>query len=1581
MSTSITFIGTGFFVVSAVQSGFNTITVTFSSTPKAASSIAVDDALNPVNYVLSGPGPYSIASITPTSGDPLSVNILLNSALAAGTWAITAANIQTPTSFGLGVPDTAQFQVVVSSTLTPLTAGAENDDAEKVIRKHLSPALRGPNWDALIAALSVGDDMNWDNARAAFDQLYLSTASGSYLTRRAADQGIQKPYNVGISDDDFRQLAIKTTAGKLVHQSLREILEVYYGRDSLRAFVETELDEKFNLTGNPTLTWKLDEKEEFSHTFTNAQFGVASAARAIEVAAALTKTMRDRNSEGFAIANVASDTGLPRVRIYSGSLGLGSSVRVTGGTAQNILRFPSHLEVYSGTVSTGTGYNWVFTQINNATTRMSLTINTGSTPRLIDISPVYEGDYMVMGPDAQTGQTGTFQVKQAKITWSGVNVTQTIDLETIPFTGTALQASQLAYTFYRPTRKTTAVGSRSVIVAQTQPGSVDITIPATTAVATRTPGHAAYLRSQPEIDVARVQRLPSGLTRIFTRSAHGLTSGNVGQQIRLDDIQSRPVAPFITPGNAATVPSQWLYSASHCTIAASTQVPPGPTEGPTATLLTNGQILFAGGYTTASGVYDFARNFCKRYQSGSQSTIIDGTEADGALQHSHTWVATTALNAARHKHAASTYGTGALVSGGVNTALSILSSAETYLLGGGWTTTSAMASARAGHQQQETGGGLVAVAGGATTYGRALNTTEFFDGSAWVPGPSMSTRRVNFQLVRLSNGHLLAIGGRTLGQGHLVDPDTLALWRLDETSGTTAAEATGTYPLTYTGSPAPFAQGKVDGALDFNAGGSYVSGAGNAAAATALRGPWTLEAWFKRSTTAAGVIATFGGPTEASAENILLKLGIDGSQRLYWKWEYGGGVDVTATLSTALPSLPAYRAGEFNHVALRKTLSGLDYSGKTQGWMVGDLILGMTSGALATVTAVDGGFPGGATGIVRVVAKNNKAFVASENLRIIPSNNLTVDPTLLTNAAAVVAPLYTVDIFINGFKYGTWTDQVNSSAGGNSTWQLAQDIKTSVGFPGILDDVRVSKVARTDSEIAQNFLRGWGNYTGVEGGDAVGEITPECELFDGVSWTKVPQMGTARAYHQATVLPGDYVLVTGGLGYDQTQLRTHTGLDVMSWPANYLSTAEVRDPVTGVWSYVEAAGVARHSHTATYVPAIDSVAILGGTAVADSNTVEFFSVKSKTWRRAPTTTSISLYPGAGALGGSEVVMLGGNDGTATNTSGQAIIVGGMEVSSGGLNDSLRITAVPSATEIVVSTTATPNQTQYTSTLVPAKTISTGSRTSNLTTLVLTTAHDIAVGDLVYVNSRTGAFGAGLKTVLSVSSNTITYAETASNQTSISVVGSVSTNQAPTARLVRATAPDTPTGSPGPFLLDPVGGLAVTGTEALTAGFSLSANQQYEEIELDAGGDDFPEEGYVVLGFGYSNQTPPVKYLRKYKSGPTTTNLVLDYKYRFAGSFPIGSTVTLLTGRSPYNPETTTDGFWLTASNSGRVAAQASAEAAMAAGVDSNITITYPGDRGLGAEGYPASGAQKLSDKVRVFAGDEVEAEVQLRREE
>ncbi len=764
MPSSFSFLGAGFSVGSAQALTTALVRVVYTSTPKATSPVGLDDALNPNNYTFLGPNSVVPVSVSQDGANPLAFDVVLDDAMETGTWTVTvSAAIRDPFNVLISPPLSADFVVSAVNVQGPLTGGDEVLDPEPIIRKHLSRALHGPNWDGLIAALETGDEINRENAEAAFDQLFVSSASGPYLEQRAADQGITKPENVGISDALFRQLVIKYSTDKVVQEAIRQILEVFYGQDALRAFVEAEGAGPYNLSGGVfDLQWTVDELQAFSYTFQNSDFANPGAATATEIAVALTRVMSAAGSNGFASDAIDPATGLSKSRIYSPSLGLRSAVRVTGGFAQTVLRYPEPIDsVYRGTVSPASLYTWVYTQPNQNTTQLSLTVDTSLGAPLVDLSVVRAGDYVIITTGAATGFTGTFPILSVAQTYSGTNLIQTLTIAQIAFLGSAVQQNNAGYQFFRPLKSTIFKSDgRTVVVSQSVPRRIDISIPATTQVVNRDSTNAAYLHENPAKSILRLQRNAQGLTTVDFALPHGL---QVGDQVYLDDIVAASSIPYIAPGvpgAGATDPQQ--APASYCSLAETMSTPPaGNTSLCPAILLSNGQVLYALGLNGGGSTVAVAN----RFQELASTPVADGSEASGATAHRYQWITTASNPHARLNAAACTLGNLGLFCGGSNAGIA-QAFTETYDPGSNtWTAQGAMIGARRSHRVVDLRNGSALAMGGVN--GVPLATAEIFNGAVWASAASLNYARSTFEAGRLSNGNVIVTGGQGTGSVNL----------------------------------------------------------------------------------------------------------------------------------------------------------------------------------------------------------------------------------------------------------------------------------------------------------------------------------------------------------------------------------------------------------------------------------------------------------------------------------------------------------------------------------------------------------------------------------------------------------------------------------------------------------------------------------------------------------------------------------------------------------------------------------------------------------------------------------------------
>lgn len=1418
-------------------------------------------------------------------------------------WPLLPSPTPTPETPTLPTPETGP------SGETALTAGTEQETAARVIRKHLSPALAGPNWDALIEALSRGDEINFDNARAAFDQLFKSSASGQYLDRLAANDGLERPDALGLSDELFRLLSTRFTNEKLTHNAIRRILEVFYGRDALSAWVDTEAEGPFALVDGDTLDLLVDETVGVTVTFNTEQFTTISSATSTEIAAVITKTLGDAGiAEGLAQAFVDPISGGSKVKIYSPSFGLKSFLRVRGGSAQPKLKFSTLKDVYAADVS-GSGYSWNFSVPTQNVTRMTLT--TTGLP-LIDVSGLEAGDYVVVGPIAAPVPAGTYSILDVSYRWSGANYIQSIDLDgDLGVTGSQAQSGNSAYTFFAPTKKTVLNGDRTVVVAQTSNGKIDVQFPATTQAVTREPGLAAYGQDGVELAIKRYVRDGNGTLTVELETPATLT---VGSSVWISGIKSTSTKPWISNGTPGTYPAVGLSDGSYGTTWSATQVPPAAlNEYTEAVVLSNGDLMVIGG--TRSGT---SRQSCGRFRLVGTSTVIDGSEAAGAVRRTYQWIATASMTNQRASHAASVLLNGKVLVTGGNSASRFGANTQQDLpeiydpVSDAWTAASAMLNADAGgngkrqnQTQNSLSNGKVLVAGGSWNDGTASNRTHLFDAfsSTWnpySPASRMAEYRTNHQAITLSDGRVFIIGGQTLGKTYNLD-NVLAYWPMDESTGTAIADISGNgFNLTVTGT-ANIIDGKVNRARDF-AGTGTATGAGSVAAINGLSASWTTEFWIAPPY-GNGVVVCYGGTTETTADNILMEVGVTAAGRVFWRWENGSGVDVGATHSNA-PVVTAFAKG--CHIAVRRTQSG---------------------------------------------------------------------------------PTSTVDLFINGSLVQTWTGQSNATGGTSGAWFLNKTSEGGNQYNGIVDEIRVSTVARTAEEIRRSYLRSKGWVS--NGAFASSETLNSTEFYDPTSATTNPgpKMVWNRAFHKAIKLTDGRVLVVGGTGYrNDRPLATYNDTYAEQWPNNGIAEFEIWDPKTNSWS----------------------VAGTLSQRWADPNVVQ---VGSKVWISSPSVLSYVPYDGGSTVNSSglEVIDLttmkssshfigfqaardrgfaigdvalftGGNAAGSTHTTADLLIPGADTIGASGINGQHRVETSSAG----IFTVNTPEHKHYASNFgdsssarggltwssttdlyAPGATtnaypISLADRTSNVATVTVPSTAGLAVGQRVFVNF-VGSVGiaSGYKTITTLTSTTVSWADPGANVASGAVGGAISVNLNDTAEAMSLAAVSSTI--EGPYLYDEAS-VCVTGTVS-TLTTAVRKSQRTASLSV-ASTASFPDSGYLVLGFGYATQSKPIRLIQKIDA----TTLLVDYGFVPEHDYAVGTSVEYLVDRNGF----VVDGdamFYATASSAGRIAAQATTESAAAAGIEVDFTVVYPGDRGLGGEDYPTEPSvaePKASDVTKVW---------------
>ena len=603
------FIGSDFSVESATPLGVAIVRLRYTQDPRKLSDGDPTDALTISNYVISGPSTNNVIGASEVYSDPQSVDLYFEAPLVVGSWTITVSNVQEDGAQPLDGPVSVQFAVTTLVTLESVNKGAVNDAAENIVRKYLNPALVGAGWNSMLAALAAALSINWDNAKLALPQTTLSTSSGIYLERNASNYGITKPKNIGMDDDAFRQFAIIAKNEQLTQGSILDILEVFYGADTVRANIDTYNVEPYYLQDGFELKLLIDGTE-VAFTFSTSEFTAIGQAKAMEVAASITRTLADIGSQAYAVAYRDPTIDRMRVRVYSGSKGLAGSLSVIGGQAQTSLQFPH--DVYQDLSWAGT--TWTTSLVGSGLVRF--TPNTG-----LDLSLLHAGDLVyIYGTEFASlpqyqNYIGTFTVQDTSSYYDGATLVQSFDMLApgISLTQAVTQYDIGSLKFFRPVKRVSYDNIQKLTLSQTGT-QARLVLPATSAITKRNNNTAAYNQLNQALSIDTVVRNGNTVT-VTTDTSHGLLPGN---QVTIDS-----VTPFVSIDVNGKLPPPPVVAGT-------------PSSGGTLIGTTDRAVMTHCSSTfTMSGLYNKAITL-----KNTQAMIVGGVKeaADVATANNAVWI-------------------------------------------------------------------------------------------------------------------------------------------------------------------------------------------------------------------------------------------------------------------------------------------------------------------------------------------------------------------------------------------------------------------------------------------------------------------------------------------------------------------------------------------------------------------------------------------------------------------------------------------------------------------------------------------------------------------------------------------------------------------------------------------------------------------------------------------------------------------------------------------------------------------------------------------------------------------------------
>ncbi len=621
----------------------------------------------------------------------------------------------------------------------------------------------------------------------------------------------------------------------------------------------------------------------------------------------------------------------------------------------------------------------------------------------------------------------------------------------------------------------------------------------------------------------------------------------------------------------------------------------------TATLLSNGKVLVAGGfdgssYLASAELYDpatgswsltGAMNIPRRNHVASDGpwagkVLVAGGDASPGSQYLNlaelydpatgTWSWTGNMNPGRDDHVAVRLLTEQVLVVGGNSAGGPLTSALRY--DSGWSATGSMATARRIPMAALLPNGKVLVAGGYNV-GGDLATSELYDPApgSWSPTGSMSAARQRGTATLLPDGKVLAAGGYNSGSGHLA---TAELY--DPVSGSWGSTGS------MTGASSEHTATLLQNGKVLVAGGNSAGGALASAELYTPPVPGGPITWIATGTMSAGR----WGHTATLLPNgkVLVAGGSD------------AGNPYLATAELYDPSSGMWSAtGSMNSARYSPTATLLP-NGKV-------LVAGGRNGSpMASAELYDP-----TTGSWAFTGSMLRAR-SDHTATLLPNGKVLVVGGWSSGTLESSAELYDPSI-------GIWIPAATSLSGYGRTGHTATllpggKVLVAGGFDGQNTYVKPAELydpAADSWSWTGSMITGRTSFTAtllpngkvlVAGGNSAYACRcwlASAELYDPVtgSWTTTGSMSWARGSHTATVLPDGKVLVAGGGG-------------IWTWSVLFsgsLTAAEVYDPGSGVWSATGSMSTPRGAHSATRLSSGKALVAGGGSSAA---TAELYMV-------------------------------------------------------------------------------------------------------------------------------------------------------------------------------------------------------------------------------------------------------------------------------------------------------------------------------------------------------------------------------------
>jgi len=335
MSTTATFTGLSFVLLHAHALDASVVVAEFNYPPNIGSG----------TYTLTSAHGETRTCTQAAGGTAQQIYLYVDAPLSQDFWTLTYSGQTTASPPIAIIPGSYYFWVSmgvvpVGATAPPFSGSTLT--AAKFIRQQIPSSMKGRVWDCLIAGLGVGEQAQWDNAPLVERSMFTATATGEWLDRRAANLGFDRPLNVGILDDAFRDYVIQMSSRQLTTPAILEMLRVFFGRQAVQAYTYTT-NEPFALVDNMALPLTLDGVQDVNIIFKAIDFADMNAALAVEVAGVINRELQVQGVNALALVQIDATTNVNQILLFSGTLGARSQIQIQSSAGQVALGLPTTL--------------------------------------------------------------------------------------------------------------------------------------------------------------------------------------------------------------------------------------------------------------------------------------------------------------------------------------------------------------------------------------------------------------------------------------------------------------------------------------------------------------------------------------------------------------------------------------------------------------------------------------------------------------------------------------------------------------------------------------------------------------------------------------------------------------------------------------------------------------------------------------------------------------------------------------------------------------------------------------------------------------------------------------------------------------------------------------------------------------------------------------------------------------------------------------------------------------------------------------------------------------------------------------